>query len=66
VVDEAEPALGDAPEAAERFGGQAWEDLEEHVVGESLGRRLTGGRGAISAETQIAGEVRQSVAQTGR
>jgi hypothetical protein len=53
VVDEAEPVLGDAPEAAERLGGHAREDLEEHVVGEPLGRRLAGGRGAISAQTQM-------------
>jgi hypothetical protein len=40
VVDEAEPVLGDALEAAERPGGHAREYLDEEVVGESLGRRL--------------------------
>jgi hypothetical protein len=35
VVDEAQPVVGDALEAADRFGGDAREDLDEEVVGES-------------------------------
>ena len=39
MADEAEPVVGDALEAEERFGGDAREDLHEEVVGESLSRR---------------------------
>jgi hypothetical protein len=46
VVDDAQPVLGDALEAAERLGGDAREDLHEEVVGEPLDRRVAGrGRG---------------------
>jgi hypothetical protein len=53
VVDDAQPVVGDALEAAERLGGDAREDLHEEVVGEPLDRRVAGrGRGRpAQAET---------------
>ena len=54
VVDEAQPVVGDALEAAERFGRDAREDLHEEVVGEPLGRRAAGrSRGRRPAQTEM-------------
>jgi hypothetical protein len=52
VVDEAQPVVGDTLKAAERFGGDARQDLHEEVVGEAIDRRAAGRSRGRPAQTE--------------